>query len=116
MTAAELAEPPAGARRSGTSDHSISYCRTGARDPSRARVTRLAELEVRQLGGRIARLEARVGILRQQRDNLLDWLLREVIRHSASRRRSGRPSVGIRPRPPHGGHLMAETGCDRDSG
>jgi hypothetical protein len=71
-------------------------------------VKRLAEREARQVDKRIARLESRIGILRQQRDSLLDWLLREALRFPDDTARA--PTVGERPTSPRVGTPMAETG------
>ena len=78
------------------------------RDGSRVEVGRLAEREAHRLIQRISRLELRLGMLRQQRDNLLDWLLREAVRRpanrrqSTSRRQSSYKPAGLQPDGEHG--------------
>jgi len=66
------ATPPPVRRRSATSSKPVP-----ATVSARGAVVTLAEREVTDLSRHIAQLEARVGMLRHQRENLMNWILRE---------------------------------------
>ena len=66
------ATPPPARRRRATSSKTVPES-VGARQAVAIR----AEREVTDLSRHIAQLEARVGMLRHQRENLMNWILRQ---------------------------------------
>jgi hypothetical protein len=91
MTGGAIARPPSPRTCSAGNQQAVvlpQRRKPPRRGGSRVEIAKLAEHEAHRLMRRIIRLESRLGLLRQQRDNLLDWLLREAVRCPAPRRQS----------------------------
>ena len=75
-----LARPSQGARRPAGEPRQLVSGRAPADPAHRDRVVAAAEREAKKLSRRITALDSRAGMLREQRDKVLDWLLREAVR------------------------------------